>query len=101
MIELMLNHERRYLEGPDFKFEWLKGLGFRELVPAPTVWPHPDHAMAYVCVVTNPTFEAALWVQDYTDWCRCKLCTERPTAWFEIETRRLEAAPREPAFGQG
>jgi hypothetical protein len=55
--------------------------------------------MAYVCVVTNPAFEAALWVQDHTDWFRCKQTADRPTAWFEIEVQRLEAAPRQPAFG--
>lgn len=93
--KLTLNGEGRYIQGPDVgKVAYLQGHGAK-IRRKPRKWP-PRKGRQFVAVVVNQSFDAALWIQDESDFERCRAAGEaRLVVWLEMASELLVTAERE------
>ena len=92
--KLLLDANGRYIQGPDFgKVEMLEDHGAKRRTRRPSKFPlGPGRQM--IAVVFNECFEAALWVQDDSDFLRIINTTVRRVVWLDMKNEKLFEANR-------
>ena len=96
-MSLTLDGEGRYIQGSDTgKVSMLLSEGARRR-RAPRKFPL-RRGRQLVCVFIERDHDAALWVQDDSDFQRCLAATDRHVVWLEMSTKALVNADRLPAI---